>query len=69
MIAKQSNLNLSGKEPYVLLMLLVESRKEKIMEFKETLNPDLLEEIQLIQRLIKKVFKLVVGEKILPSAN
>jgi len=69
MIGKQSNLNLSGEEPIVLFMLLVESRKEKILEYNEILNPDLLEEIQLIQRLIKKVFRLLVGETILPSVN
>ncbi len=69
MTGKQSNLTLSANEPFVLLMLLVEARKEKMLEFKRTLNPDILEEMQLIQRLIKKVFKLVVGEKTLPSAN
>ena len=69
MIAKNTNLHLSGEEPIVLLMLLVEARKEKKLEFKETLNPGLLEELQLIQRLIKKVFNLVVGEKNLPYAN
>ena len=69
MIAKHSNLNLSDKEPYMLLMVLVEARKEKMLEFNEILNPDLLEEVQVIQRLIKKVFNLVVGETTLYSAN
>jgi len=69
MILKHSNLNLFDKEPYVLLIVLVEARKEKALEFNDTLNPDVLEELQLIQRLIKKVYKLVVGEKTIPSAN
>jgi len=69
MIQKHSSLNLSGKEPFVLLMVLVEARKEKMLEFKKTLDPDLLEEIQVLKRLITKVFKLATGEKVLPSAN
>ena len=69
MIAKHSNLNLSDKEPVVLLMVLVEARKEKILEFNDTLDPDVLEELQLIQRLNKKVFNLAVGKKTFPSAN
>ncbi len=69
MIAKHSPLNLSGEEPVALFMLLVESHKEKMLEFKKTLNPDLLEELQIIQRLIKKVFNLVVDETTLYSSN
>ncbi|MBC8548985.1 MAG: hypothetical protein H8D23_04980 [Candidatus Brocadiales bacterium] len=69
MILKHSNLNLSDKEPFVLLMVLVEARKEKMLEFKESLDPDVLEEIHMLRRLIKKVFKLATGEKVLPSAN
>ena len=70
MIEKQTNLNLSGKEPFVLLMvLLVEARCKKEVEFNDTLDPDVLEELHQIRRLIKKVFKLVVGEKNIPSRN
>ena len=50
-------------------MVLVEARKEKMLEFKKTLDPDLLEEIHVLKRLIKKVFELVTGEKVLPSLN
>ena len=69
MITNHTSLNLSGEEPVVLLMLLVEYRKEKMLEFNKTLNPGLLEELQIIQRLIKKVFNLVVDQTTHYSAN
>lgn len=69
MIQKHSELNLSDEEPVVLFMVLIEARKEKELEFKETLDPDVLEQIHVLRRLIKKTFKLIVGGKALPCAN
>jgi len=64
---RRYNLKLSDKEPFFLLTILLEARQKKELEFEETLNPEVLDELQILKRQIKELFRHVLGEKPLPS--
>jgi len=66
---RQYNLNLTGKEPSILLFALTDARDRKEIEYDETCSPKALEEYFVLRRLTKKVFHLIVGESTLPSMN
>jgi len=66
---RRYNLNLSGKEPSIFLMALVDARDRKEIGYDETRSPKALEEYFVLRWLTKRVFHLIVGKSILPSMN
>lgn len=62
-------LRLTGKEPSLLLLALLDARDKKELEFAETRSPEVLEELLILRRLTKTAFHLIVGESVVPSMN
>jgi hypothetical protein len=60
---------LQEDEAAILYAALVEARQKKVLEFDETHNMKVLEEIQQLGNLIEKVFGLMVADNAFPSMN
>jgi len=58
MSTKDNILILQEKEPFVLYKVLVEACRFKEAEYDESRNPRVLKEIQILRKLINRVFKL-----------
>lgn len=69
MQANNHNLILQEEEPHVLYNILIEACQKKVLEYDETHSPKVLEEIQILRKLIDRVFKLVIASIAYASTN
>jgi len=69
MPANDHLLTLQKDEAAILYDALVQARLNKVMEFDETHNMKVLEEIMQLRMLIDRVFRLMVTGTASPSMN
>jgi len=69
MFTREHILALQDDETFMLYAILVEGLQIKELEFDESRNPRVLEEIKLLRRLIDKALELIVTNTASNSMN